>query len=176
MLTAIVFGILPALQTTGASLAATLKEGGRGLAHAGRRTRGALIVAEVALAVTLLAGAGLLIKSFMRLQAVDPGFKPEQVLTFELDVPDSRYKEDEQKTRFFRTAIERFEALPGVRHAGGVIVLPLRGSFNLSFTVERMAAAEARAGADARDARGDARLFPERGHPAPQGSPLHRPG
>ena len=135
MLTAIVFGILPAVQTTGASLATTLKEGGRGLAHAGGRTRGGLIVAEVALAVTLLAGAGLLIKSFMRLRAVDPGFKPEQVLTFELDVPDSRYKEDEQKTRFFRTAIERFEALPGVRRAGGVIVLPLRGSFNLSFTV-----------------------------------------
>jgi putative ABC transport system permease protein len=135
MLTAFIFGILPALQTTRTSLAATLKEGGRSLAHAGRRTRGALIVAEVALAVTLLAGAGLLIKSFLRLQAVDPGFKPEQVLTFELDVPDSRYKEDEDKTRFFRTAIERFETMPGVRSAGGVIVLPLRGSFNLSFTV-----------------------------------------
>jgi putative ABC transport system permease protein len=135
MLTAFIFGILPALQTTRASLAATLKEGGRSLAHAGRRTRGALIVAEVALAVTLLAGAGLLIKSFLRLQAVDPGFKPEQVLTFELDVPDSRYKEDDDKTRFFRTAVERFAALPGVRSAGGVIVLPLRGSFNLSFTV-----------------------------------------
>jgi putative ABC transport system permease protein len=136
MLTAFIFGILPALQTTGASLATTLKESGRSLAHAGRRTRGALIVAEVALAVTLLAGAGLLIKSFLRLQAVDPGFKPEQVLTFELDVPDSRYKEDDDKTRFFRTAIERFESLPGVRSAGGVVVLPLRGSFDLSFTVE----------------------------------------
>jgi putative ABC transport system permease protein len=113
-----------------------LKESGRSLAHAGRRTRGALIVAEVALAVTLLAGAGLLIKSFLRLQAVDPGFKPEQVLTFELDVPDSRYKEDDDKTRFFRTVIERFESLPGVRSAGGVVVLPLRGSFDLSFTVE----------------------------------------
>jgi putative ABC transport system permease protein len=136
MLTAVIFGILPALQTTRSSLASTLKEGGRSLAHAGRRTRGALIVAEVALAVTLLAGAGLLIKSFLRLQAVDPGFKPEQVLTFELDVPDSRYKEDDDKTRFFRAAIERFEALPGVRSAGGVVVLPLRGRFDLSFTVE----------------------------------------
>jgi predicted permease len=135
LLTAFIFGILPALQTTRTSLVSTLKEGGRSLAHAGRRTRGALIVAEVALAVTLLAGAGLLIKSFLRLQAVDPGFKPEQVLTFELDVPDTRYKEDEDKTRFFRTALERFEALAGVRSAGGVIVLPLRGSFNLSFTV-----------------------------------------
>jgi predicted permease len=135
MLTAFIFGILPALQTTRSSLASTLKEGGRSLAHAGRRTRGALIVAEVALAVTLLAGAGLLIKSFLRLQAVDPGFEPEQVLTFELDVPDIRYKEDDDKTRFFKNAIDRFAALPGVRSAGGVIVLPLRGSFNLSFTV-----------------------------------------
>jgi putative ABC transport system permease protein len=136
MLTALLFGILPAFQTTGASLASTLKEGGRSMAHAGRRTRGALVVAEVALAVTLLAGAGLLIRSFARLQSVDPGFRPEQTLTFALDLPESRYKEDSQRTRFYETLVERLEALPGARRAGAVILLPLRGnSFNLSFTV-----------------------------------------
>jgi putative ABC transport system permease protein len=136
MLAALVFGILPALQTTGASLASTLKEGGRGMAHAGRRTRAALIVAEVALAVTLLAGAGLLIKSFVRLQSVDPGFRPEQALAFELDVPDTRYPDDAAQSRFYTTLLERLEALPGARQVGAVLVLPLRGSFNFSFTVD----------------------------------------
>jgi predicted permease len=136
LLTALVFGVLPAFHVTRTSLASTLKDGSRSVAQAGRRTRSALIVAEVALAVTLLAGAGLLIKSFVRLQSVDPGFKPEQTLTFELDLPDNTYKEDEQKARFYESLITRLESLPGVRRAGAVVILPLRGSFNLSFTVE----------------------------------------
>jgi putative ABC transport system permease protein len=136
LLTALVFGVLPALHVSRASLASSLKEGSRSVAQTGPRTRGALIVAEVALAVTLLAGAGLLIKSFLRLQSVDPGFMPEQTLTFELDLPENKYKEDEQKARFYDTLITRLESLPGVRRAGAVVILPLRGSFNLSFTVE----------------------------------------
>jgi putative ABC transport system permease protein len=136
LLTALVFGVLPALHVTRTSLASTLKEGSRSLAQTGRRTRGALIVAEVALAVTLLAGAGLLIKSFVRLRSVDPGFNPEQTLTFELDLPENKYNEDAQKALFYETLIARLESLPGVRRAGAVVVLPLRGSFNLSFTVE----------------------------------------
>ena len=135
LVTALVFGVLPALQATRTSLASTLKEGSRSVAQAGRRTRGALIVAEVALAVTLLAGAGLLIKSFVRLQSVDPGFMPEQTLTFELDVPENSTKRMSRRAQFFQTPIKRLESLPGVRRAGGVIILPLRGSFNLSFTV-----------------------------------------
>jgi putative ABC transport system permease protein len=139
LVTGIIFGALPALQMTRGSLSASLKEGGRGnMAAAGSaRLRGTLIVAEMALAVTLLAGAGLLIKSFGKLQAVDPGFRPQDTLSFELSLPSTQYEKDPQIIAFFERLTARIEALPGVTSVGGVMGLPLSGMrFNISFKVE----------------------------------------
>jgi putative ABC transport system permease protein len=94
------------------------------------------VVAEMALAVMLLVGAGLLMRSFVRLQAVDPGFRPAQTLTFELTLPDVRYQEDATRIAFFDQLLPRLRALPGVRSAGAVMGLPLSGiNFNISFVV-----------------------------------------
>src|SRR4029453_2069390 len=117
----------------------TLKEGGRGAvgARAGNRLRGALVVVELALAVMLLAGAGLLLRSFMKLQAVDPGFTIGRALTFDLTLPDARYREDERRVAFFDQLLPRLRALPGVSSGSAVMGLPLNGlDFNISFVVE----------------------------------------
>ena len=138
LLTAIFFGAIPAAQMTRASLATCLKEGGRGTmaARGSARMRAALVVAEMALAVMLLAGAGLLIRSFDRLQSVDPGFRPDETLSFELSLPRTAYQKDEQVSAFFDRFIERVRAVPGVRSAGAVMALPLSGArFNISFRV-----------------------------------------
>lgn len=96
-----------------------------------------LVVTEVALAVTLLAGAGLLIRSFSKLAAVDPGFQVRPALAFEVYLPDTRYSEDAQKVGFFDELLPRLEAIPGVQSAAATISLPLSGtSIVLSFAVE----------------------------------------
>ena len=152
-----------------AALSASLKEGGRGAvtSRGGARVRGALVVAELALAVMLLAGAGLLMRSFVRLQSVDPGFKPEQALTFELTLPDARYEEDPQRVAFFDQLLPRLRGLPGVRSASAVIGLPLSGARLHHFVRDRRPPAGA-AGAAAGDAgpRRDARLLQRRRHSA----------
>ena len=138
VVTGVLFGVAPAFTAT-RGLTASLKEGGRGAvtARGGARLRGALVVAELALAVMLLAGAGLLMRSFIKLQAVDPGFRPEQALTFELTLPEARYKEDPQIISFFDRLLPRLRALPGVRAAAAVMGLPLSGmDFVISFEVE----------------------------------------
>jgi len=90
----------------------------------------------MAIAVMLLAGAGLLIRSFTRLQAVDPGFTPAQTLSFELTLPDARYKDDPKRILFFDQLMPRLRALPGVRSTGAVMGLPLAGmNFNISFEI-----------------------------------------
>ncbi len=135
VVTGIVFGLIPAFQAT-RGMSHALKETGRGAvtSRTGARIRGALVIVEMALAVMLLAGAGLLIRSFSRLQAVDPGFRPEQTLSFELTLPDSRYKEDAKRIAFFEALLPRLRALPGVRSTGAVMGLPLSGmNFNISF-------------------------------------------
>jgi putative ABC transport system permease protein len=137
LLTSLLFGVVPAFHATRA-MSYTLKEGGRGTVstRSGSRMRGALVVAEMALAVMLLVGAGLLMRSFVRLQAVDPGFRPAQTLTFELTLPDVRYQEDATRIAFFDQLLPRLRALPGVRSAGAVMGLPLSGmNFNISFVV-----------------------------------------
>jgi putative ABC transport system permease protein len=137
LLTSLLFGVVPAFHATRA-MSSTLKEGGRGTVstRSGSRMRGALVVAEMALAVMLLVGAGLLMRSFVRLQAVDPGFRPAQTLTFELTLPDVRYQEDATRIAFFDQLLPRLRALPGVRSAGAVMGLPLSGiNFNISFVV-----------------------------------------
>ncbi len=137
LLTGVVFGVVPAFHAT-RSVQDALKEGGRGAiaARASGRVRASLVIAEMALAVMLLVGAGLLMRSFVRLLAVDPGFKPEQTLSFELTLPEIRYKEDDAVIAFFDQLMPRLRALPGVRAAAAIMGLPLSGmQFNISFEV-----------------------------------------
>ena len=139
LLTGLIFGLAPALQTTHLKLGETLKEGGR--TEAGGRSaqliRGALIVAEVALTLVLLAGAGLLIRSFWRLQQVDPGFKAENLLTLRLSLPRSRYTDDAKAVSFFEQLQERLSALPGVVAVSATTDIMLRRlATSSSFTIE----------------------------------------
>jgi putative ABC transport system permease protein len=139
--TGLLFGLAPALESTRLNLGDALKEGGKGAAGQdtrSRRLRGALVIAEVALALVLLAGAGLLVKSFFRLQAIDTGFDTGNVLTMVLRLPDGKYTEDRQIVEFFREATTRIRTLPGVRSAGAVNFLPLYGGPGSAtdFTVE----------------------------------------
>ena len=128
MLTGILFGLAPAAQASRLDFVESLKEGGRGLSEGLHRSRarGLLVVADVAVAAVLLVGAGLLINSFLRLQHIDPGFNPQHVLTFKMDLPYVRYSGLSQ-TQFFERAIERLSHLPGVLSASAVLPLPLDG-------------------------------------------------
>jgi putative ABC transport system permease protein len=136
--TGAVFGLVPALSAIGGRLYGALKEGGRGMAggRRGRLARNLLVLGEVALALMLLVGAGLLIRSFARLQSVDPGFTPQGVITARLSLPEAKYPDDPRQAAFFQQAIERIRALPGVQHAASIYPLPLSSSrFILSFVV-----------------------------------------
>ena len=138
ILTGLAFGVVPALHSTRGALSGSLKEGGRGAvtSRGGARIRGVLVVVEMALAVMLLAGAGLLMRSFVRLQSVDPGFNPVQTLSFELSLPDVQYATEPRQVAFFDQLLPRLRALPGVRAADAVMMLPLTGNnFNISFEV-----------------------------------------
>ena len=140
ILTGLVFGLAPALQASRPDLNEALKEGGRtGGAGARRnRMRSLLMVAEIALSFMLLAGAGLLIKSFMRLRDVSPGFNPDGVLTMRLSAPGAKYAQGEPRAQLFQQAIERVASLPGVQSAGAVLSLPLGGdTFNVGRSLIR---------------------------------------
>ena len=134
VLTALLIGLLPAWQLAGsAALAGRLRSEGRGSTSRHLRTRNALVVAQTALAMLLLVGAGLLVKSFVRLQRVDPGFDPQHVLTFGVSLPDAGYPKPVQSALFFQQLTERLAALHGVRAAGAVFGLPLSGTdFSIS--------------------------------------------
>jgi len=137
LLTAVVFGTAPALQASQVNLNETLKEGGRGAAGASyHRLRRLLVITEVALSLILLIGAGLLMRGFLRLQRVNPGFEPENVLTMRIGLPGSNYDTPEKRSIFFQELIERVEALPGVQEAGATSNLPLRGTWGRSLWVE----------------------------------------
>jgi putative ABC transport system permease protein len=124
--TGILFGLAPAFSSRHVTHDA-LKEGGRGgTAGAGsQRLRGTLVVAEIALSLTLLVGAGLLIRSFLRLQEVDTGFRPEGVLTMRISLPEEKYPKIEQTRRFYRELLARVRQLPSVDAVGGATGLPL---------------------------------------------------
>ena len=138
LLTGLIFGIVPALTATKPALNETLKEGGRTSAAFGRgRVRSALIVAEVALSVALLVGAGLLIKSFWRLMQVNPGFQTERLMTMNVTLLGDKYKETPQVISFFRELPARLEALPGVKAVSAVSTLPINGGDgNGNLTIE----------------------------------------
>ena len=141
LLTGVIFGLAPALHISRLNLNDSLKEGGKSeSAQAGgsRRLRSALVVSEIALAVVLLASAGLLIKSFVRLQQVDRGFNPDNVLTMVIRLPDASYSQDPQIVNFFVQALERVRTLPSVRSAGIINFLPLYGGLgsNTGFKIE----------------------------------------
>jgi putative ABC transport system permease protein len=129
MLTGLVFGLAPALLSSRTNFNSSLKEGGRDTSATSRgaRVRSLLVVSEVALALMLLVGAGLLIKSFVNLQRVDPGFDPKSVLRVDVGLPRTRYPERNQSAAFYKQLLDRVAALPGVRYAGAVSSLPLGG-------------------------------------------------
>jgi putative ABC transport system permease protein len=124
----LLFGLVPALRSSGADLSAAIKGGGRGGTR-NHRLLGGLVVAEIAIAVVLLAGAGLMINSLLRLQRVEPGYETENILTMQLALPRAKYpnSQPEQAVGFYRQLAERVKALPGVGNAGLTTALPLAG-------------------------------------------------
>jgi putative ABC transport system permease protein len=138
-LTGVVFGLFPALHATNPNLTETLKEGGRSSTggRSGNRLRNSLVVSEIAIALVLLVGAGLMVKSFVRLQEVDPGFHPERILTADLALPRAKYKEDAQITAFYDQFLGRVASQPGVEAVAAISALPLGGGGDVvSFEVE----------------------------------------
>ena len=138
ILTGATFGLAPALQASKPDLNEALKEGSRGAGTAGgARVRDALVVIEMALSLVLLAGAGLLINSFIKLANTDPGFKAEGVLTMRLNLSGGRYQKPDQQAAFYKQLLDRVETLPGVERAGAIDVAPIfsRGAF-YSFLIE----------------------------------------
>jgi putative ABC transport system permease protein len=138
VLTGIIFGLVPALHSSKTELTESLKEGGRGSGEGARRNRirGVLVVSELAIAVILLVGAGLLIQSLWRLRQVSPGFESENLLTLVVGIPEVKYPTEKQ-AQFYRELVARVQSLPGVRSAGAVIPLPLSGDmFRISFETE----------------------------------------
>jgi putative ABC transport system permease protein len=127
--TGILFGLAPALQASRRTPFEDLKEGGRGGTPntASSRLRRVLVIAETAFSVILLVGAGLLMRSFLRVLAVDPGFHAENVLTMRVSLPQERYSKPEQIRTFYHEVIQRIDTLPGVQAAGATAALPLAG-------------------------------------------------
>jgi len=127
IVTGVIFGLAPALQSSRVGITESLKQGERGAEGFSRsRLRSALLISEVALALILLIGTGLLLRSFSQLQSVNPGFNPDHVLTMEISLPDARYP-DPQKAAFFAQLLDRVRSLPGVEAAGAIGHLPLGG-------------------------------------------------
>lgn len=126
--TGIFFGLFPAIQASRPNVNETLKEGGKG-SSAGRRSRfrSGLVVAEFALSLMLLIGAGLMARSFVRLMDVSPGFNTDRVLTAGLLLPRAKYRENEQAVQFYKQLVERVRAVPGVRSAALINIIPLAG-------------------------------------------------
>jgi putative ABC transport system permease protein len=144
LFTGLVFGLMPALTASNPNLNDTLKEGGRSAAEGtgGRRLRNAMAVAEIALSLVLLVGAGLLIRSFIHLQEVKPGFNPSHLLSIELSLPSAKYGKDEQAVQFFDQLLASVSQQPGVESVAISTDLPLGGGADfLAFSVEGRALA-----------------------------------
>ena len=129
LITGLVFGIVPALRTAGLDLRGTLNENSRGSTSGPghHRLRGVLVASEMALAVLLLVGSGLLLRSFSRLQDVPPGFQSDHLLVADIPLSQTAYAKPEQRYQFFDRLVERAKVLPGVRSAGAASFLPVSG-------------------------------------------------
>jgi putative ABC transport system permease protein len=125
--TGILFGLAPALQTRRAGVYEVLKTGRTTQSRPSNRLRRALVTGEAALSLILLAGAGLLLRSFVNILKVDPGFRPEDVLTLRVSLPDAKYTKADPVRAFYRELLGRIQALPGVEGAGAITLLPLGG-------------------------------------------------
>ncbi len=138
MATAIVFGIAPALQLSRSDHGETLKDSSRGSSGArSARTRYALVVSEVALSLVLLSAAGLMVRSFLRLQQVEPGFVVQNAVTMQLLLPGARYPDEAAQIGFYRRLVESTSAAPGLRSAAVATTLPMSGSsLGAGFTVD----------------------------------------
>jgi len=137
LLTGLLFGIVPAVDATRTNSSDALREGGRNETGArGHRLRNAFAVAQISLSLVLLAGAGLLIRSFLRLSSVDPGFNPRNLVMARIDLPSTKYPKDAQDIDFFQRLLEQVRVIPGVRAATTDNSFPLTGmtpgtSFNI---------------------------------------------
>ncbi len=140
VLTGIVFGLAPALQAARGDVRAALQSGGRGASGGALdRMRGALVAAQVAFALVLLVGAGLLIKSFARLQDVNTGIRPDNLLTFSISLPVARYKSDTARHLLFESLETRLKAIPGAQLVGAGSDLPIGGNYPyITFNIEGM--------------------------------------
>jgi len=132
LVTGVLFGLAPALRTMKMNLSEALKEGGRGGSEAPQRnrTRSVLVVAESAIAVILLVGAGLLIRSLLQLQNTNPGFDAKNVLTMRVDLPRQKYATPEKSSEFFAQLQDRIASIPGVETIGMISELPMTGQPN----------------------------------------------
>jgi putative ABC transport system permease protein len=143
LLTGLLFGLIPALGVSRADLSSTIKESGSrtgtGMHH--NRTRSALVVSEMALALVLLCGAALLIRTFIALRTVDPGFNQHNLLTMQVSLSGPRFQKTAGVADLLRNATEHIRALPGVETAGASCCLPLEGGFGLPFLIEGRALA-----------------------------------
>jgi putative ABC transport system permease protein len=128
LLTGALFGLFPALQASRPDLNETLKEGGRSGGASGRqRVRSALVIVQVALSVALLIGAGLLLRSFSKLQDVEPGFEPNNLLSMRISLPRSRYRENQEAWTYYTRLLRETKALPGVQDAALTSLVPMSG-------------------------------------------------
>ncbi|HKO44392.1 MAG TPA: ABC transporter permease [Pyrinomonadaceae bacterium] len=129
LLTGIVFGLVPALEATRVDLNESLKEAGRGAGQGAgsHRLRSVFVVTQVALALVLLVGAGLLIRSLNRLKSVEPGFNPDQLLTMRVNLPDQRYDSEPKIINFFKQTVDQLKTLPGVESVGAINYVPFGG-------------------------------------------------
>ncbi|HEX2269537.1 MAG TPA: ABC transporter permease, partial [Pyrinomonadaceae bacterium] len=129
VITGLIFGLVPAWEATRFDLHDSLKEGGKNVSGgaSGHRVRSLFVITQVALALVLLIGAGLLLKSFNRLQSVDPGFNPQNLLAVRVTLTPGRYQEEPKRIDFFQQAIARMKAIPGVEAAGAINTLPFTG-------------------------------------------------
>jgi putative ABC transport system permease protein len=136
--TGIAFGLAPGLTASKVNLNQGLKDlGTRSSSRSGGRMQSVLVVAEVALALVLLIGAGLMMKGFLRLLDVEPGFEPENVATMSVGLPQTRYPEDRQQVAFFDEVLRRVRSLPGVKSAAAASNLPMTGNnWGMGYTVE----------------------------------------
>ncbi|HEX2490565.1 MAG TPA: ABC transporter permease [Blastocatellia bacterium] len=136
LLTGLIFGMAPAWQHSRLNINTALKDGARTAGAGARRLRQSLVVVEIAVALLLLIGAGLMLKSFARLQQVAPGFDARNGLTMEINLAPAKYAQREQRAAFLQQVLEGLKTLPGVEFAGATHRLPLRGNSGMSFQIE----------------------------------------